>query len=542
MKLVKQVLKPGLAAAMCSALVAAQAADIRGAAEGARFGLYSAGDFRLADGKCADCAAPPAALWYFRDEVLAVPKQGAEGFVRGARVFDDVRQLDAAQAAASRPPLLWVGAPLATTGRLSEDGKMNALASGKRQPLALVPKLESNRSYFDASSQQHFAGRLLHWRGELKDGKFIARTLWPADYALDASRLKVQPLQAGESLDQLIRAEQGGARSPMAARVLWQRDAKLSLADKPVLAFVLNGAQGDDDEALGGHFAIATGRFGAKGEWGDWVVNNFYNLDSVSEKGIIASSLPLDAYQGDLNRGQSWYRPSYFLVAVLKSERSAAQYQQAMGRVFNHFYRHDFTYNHANANCAGISMETLRALGWQIPKQGPTSRWKAIAALPVVSIQEMSLENGKKAVDYLMAEQTSLYPMVAFQAAGQDLLGRIAAGKAETPYEKALAEDLEAIVYVRIPQFPSSRAFGNAPVASIDEYVRTAPADRKDWKTTPAVARAFPQELRDPQSPSPEWPASDLALAGYAGFFGVTTLGVWHRRKKKRKQAASKEQ
>ncbi|MBC8040760.1 MAG: hypothetical protein H7Y06_09475 [Opitutaceae bacterium] len=137
-----------------------------------------------------------------------------------------------------------------------------------------------------------------------------------------------------------------------------------------VLAFMLNGAQGDDDESYGGHFAVATGQFGAKGEWGDWLVNNFYNLGSVSEKGIIAATLPMDAYMADLNSGQSWYRPSYMLVAVLKAGRAAALYQEAIGRVFHHFYRQDFEYRHAGANCAGLSMDTLRSIGWRLPRLG----------------------------------------------------------------------------------------------------------------------------------------------------------------------------
>jgi hypothetical protein len=41
----------------------------------------------------------------------------------------------------------------------------------------------------------------------------------------------------------------------------------------------------------------------------------------LSEKRIIASMLPLDNYLMDLNSGQSYYRPTYLLVAVLKDAR-----------------------------------------------------------------------------------------------------------------------------------------------------------------------------------------------------------------------------
>ena len=56
-----------------------------------------------------------------------------------------------------------------------------------------------------------------------------------------------------------------------------------------MLAFMVNGAQGDDDEAHAGHFALVTGRTQEDGAIGDWLVNNFYALDSESEKGILAA-------------------------------------------------------------------------------------------------------------------------------------------------------------------------------------------------------------------------------------------------------------
>jgi hypothetical protein len=321
---------------------------------------------------------------------------------------------------------------------------------------------------------------------------------------------------------------------------LWSRSGQaVDLANKPVLAFVLNGAQGDDDEAHGGHFAVATGQFGPHGEWDDWLVNNFYNLDSVSEKGIIAATLPMDAYQGDLNSGQSWYRPTYVLMAVMKDGRTPALYQEAIGRVFNHFYRHDFRYNHATANCAGINLETLRSLGWNIPKEGAGSHLKALAALPYMAIKDRSLDSGRKAYDYLSAEKTDLYPFVAFEAAGKDLLNRIAVGKGETQFERMLAEDIEALVYVRLPQFPSSRAFGQAPVASLDEYMARAPEDRSEWKIVPVPPRPFPAELKDAEAPAEEALPSDFALFGYAGFLGMLGVGGW--RVKRRRQARNQE-
>jgi hypothetical protein len=412
------------------------------------------------------------------------------------------------------PPLLWVGAPL--------------VAEGARLPFSVVPKIDTNLSYYDESSERHFAGRSLRLRGRIEEGRFVARTIWPEDYALDAARVPYRPLGPGESLESLVRSENGGAALPLAARVLWRRNSN-SWNGKTVLAVMLNGAQGDDDEAHAGHFAIATGAFGPRGEWGDWLVNNFYNLDSVSEKGIIAASLPMDNYLADLNSGQSWYRPSYMLVAVLKDERAARLYQEGIGRVYNHFYRHDFSYRHASANCAGISMETLRSIGWMIPTEGTSGRVKAALALPYMTLKERSLESGRNAYDYLSVEVTDLYPFAAFQAAGRDLLERVPAGRGApgTAYERMLAEDLDAVLYVRIPQFPSSRAFGQAPVASMDEYMKRAPADRSKWKIVPVAPRPFPAELRDPASAGDPPRASLYALGAYALALLIGAVWIW---------------
>jgi hypothetical protein len=520
---------------------------VRGALDSGRLGLYSTEDFRLADGHCKDCPTIPQALWYFQDETIAAPKGKSAEFAHKLKAQDDVRTWAATHQLGgdgAKPPLLWIGSPQVAEGmRLVADGTAMTGFDGQRMPYAVTPKIQSNLSYYDASSIQHFAGRPLRMRGRIEQGRFIARTIWPDDYALDFPHLPYQPLNAGETLQSLVREDGTKALAPLAARVLWQRDpqATRQWAGRPALAIMLNGAQGDDDEAHGGHFAIATGAFGSRGEWGDWLVNNFYNLDSVSEKGIIAATLPMDAYMADLNSGQSWYRPSYMLVAVLRQERTAGLYQEAIGRVYNHFYRHDFLYRHATANCAGVSVETLRSLGWKIPEQGPTGRLKAAVALPYMAIKDRNLDSGYKAYDYLVEEQTDLYPFVAFAALGQDLLQRIASGGATTTgFERMLAEDVEALIYVRIPQFPSSRAVGQAPVASIDEYMKRAPEDKAQWKIVPVAPRPFPAALKDPEAPAESPLPSSLALYAYGGILGISTIGVWRRRSGKRKTKHAK--
>ena len=509
----------------------------RQAVDAGHIGLYPASEFRLTDGECGNCPTIPQALWYFRGDKILVPEGKPMDFARKVRAQDDIRAWIAANPQgdpAARPPLIWIGSPSVVENvRMDASGKELMLADGKRVPFSIVPKIDTNLSYYDASSARHFADRPLRLRGSVVGDRFAARVIWPEDYALGARNLQVAPLKQSESIETLVRADGRNPQSTFAARVLWQRDPETApgnIAGKPVLAFILNGAQGDDDEAHGGHFAIATGRFGANGQWGDWAVNNFYNLGSVSEKGIIASTLPMDAYMADLNSGQSWYRPSYMLVAVLKQDRVPALYQQAIGRVYNHFYRHDFNYRHATANCSGISVETLRSLGWHIPAEGADGRLKAFVALPFMAAKDMSLESGKSAFDYLSTERTNLYPFVAFNRIGEDILQRItSANAARGALETRLAEDIEALLYVHIPQFPSSRAFGQNPVASLDEYMQRAPEDRAQWKIVPAGARDFPEHLLDADIPGDPAQPSDWALAGYGAVIAIIAFLGYRR-------------
>ena len=94
---------------------------------------------------------------------------------------------------------------------------------------------------------------------------------------------------------------------------------------------------------------------------------------------------------------------------------------------------------------------------------------------------------------YMVEERSRLYPRAAFETVGQDLLTLVSAPtRSLTRFEQMLHDDVEAIVFVRIPQIPSSRAFGTYPVASFDEYMARVPKDRKDWKIVPVDARAFP--------------------------------------------------
>ncbi|MFZ4535228.1 hypothetical protein [Propionivibrio sp.] len=499
------------------------------------YGLFPADDFRLTTGECADCATIEQALWFFHQETIAVPKPGlpVAGFDPRLRAAEDVRRWNAGTppgSARDYPGLVWVGSP-----QVMEHVRLDA--SGEQLQtdeeligFALAPRLDSNRSYYNADSKAFFNQRELRLRGKKNEKpiQFVARTIWPADFRLDPAA-PLKPIAATPvALREFVRNEpQGGAQSAFATQVVWQRNpgAAQQRAGRPLIGIMLNGAQGDDDEAHGGHFGLVTGRVGPQGQMHDWLIANYYTLDSESEKGIIAAMLPMDNYLADLNSGQAWYRPSWMLVATLRDERTAAHLVSAQARVFNQFYRHQFVYQHAAANCTGISISTLRTLGWEVPVLGASSWWKAIAGLPAVSVTTGSLTKGKAIFDYFTEDQTRLLPAVAFEQAGADLLQLVSgmATRALTPYEEMLKQDVEEIILVRIPQLPSSRAWGDYPVANVDEYRSRLPQDPAMHQIVPVGPRPFPPGLKDPAMPDLKPLRSDYAVAAYAA--GLLLLG-----------------
>ncbi|WP_426117456.1 hypothetical protein [Massilia sp. PWRC2] len=522
---------------------------IKTALQNERIGLLDAGRLKLTNGKCGDCASSPQSLWYFQNEFIAAPLRGTStaGVTAGLDRRVDIREWAATPAAQqlAYPVVTWIGAPqLIDSARIDGHGTSVTPAAGAPMALTVVPKLSTNRSYVTAATMAFFSERPVRMRGTTseRDGKpvFVARTIWPADYALDGSRLALAPLGNSRALSAFVQQRASASDGKLNARLLWERSpgAARVLAGKPVLGLVLNGAQGDDDESIGGHFAVATGRFGSKGEWADWAVNNFYNLDSVSEKGIIAATVPMDNYLMDLNSGQQYYRPSTMLVAVLNKERTAVAYQGGVQRSMNHFYRHELMYGAAASNCAGLSIDVFEALGWNVPQRGPTSPVKAIGAYAYVAAKEVSLTKGRGIYDYLTEETTRLLPAVAFDALGLDLLQLVGAMPATprtlSPFEQQLKDDVEAIIVVNMAQLPSSRVTGAAPAYSFDDYMSRVPPDQDKWQVVPVPPRPFPAALRDPTIIAPVAPSLvplPVATLGIASLCGGGAL--WRRRKKK---------
>ena len=264
------------------------------------------------------------------------------------------------------------------------------------------------------------------------------------------------------------------------------------------MGFMLNGAQGDDDEALAGHSSLFTGRYGPGGSMADWMFDNFYDMNTVSEKGIIASMVPMDKYMTDLNSGQSWYRPSYMLIMIMKDARVPLKFQEAFKEQYAKYYEQDLKYDKTNKNCTALIADPVREEGWKFPETGKTPTIIAKLISKAVALASKDPAAGEQIYRSLREEPTRSFPRASFNAVGGDLLSMVGVyeadpvGREYSPLEKMIKEDLEAILFVRMPQIPSSRKFGRDPVSGVTDYFMRAPKDRSTWQTVPSYPRPFP--------------------------------------------------
>ena len=375
------------------------------------------------------------------------------------------------------------------------------LKDGSVLPFELAAKIESNRSYFDASSLAFYQGRAVRIRGEYAQRggvrTLVARTIWPEDFRIDPTRIGSADVKGKDDVDALVGADKGGAKAPFQTKLLWEKPgAGRDWAGQPVMGFMLNGGQGDDDESLAGHFSMFTGRFGAGGSMADWMFDNFYDMDQVSEKGIIASMVPMDKYMADLNSGQSWYRPTYMLVLVMKDGRLPLQMQEKFKDLYAKYYAHQIKYDHTTNPCTALVVDPVRQAGWDFPEQGKTPVLLAKLFSGLVGLKDPAA--GKAVYESMRQEPTHLFPRAAFDSLGGDVLSLAGAYGAEplgrqlSAFEKSLAEDLLAVVWVRLPQIPSSRAFGNDAAGGVMDYFHRAPLDHSKWKIVPTSPRPYP--------------------------------------------------
>ena len=468
------------------------------------FGLHASDKFSIQPG--AEAAGLPQMVWYFRNEWIAVPAGDTRDF-RFCPDFQVDRDWQVASGAfaakasdAALPLLVWVAAPECLEGvRLdATTTTLSLVMAGTSLSCTLVPRLPLNGAWLNADSAAFFSSRSLRLCGTRDATTFVIRSFWPEDYALPEHAVPLPGIASAADLRAWVRSDM----QHFSVTSLWQKTTAQQLAlGTPVFGLMLNGSQGDDDEAHGGHFALLTGRVGEGGSIADLLVYNFYTLDAESEKGIIAAPVPLDNYLGDLNSGQAWYRPSWLLLATLAGETLPRRVDALMARVFAQFYKHCFRYQHARANCAGVSVRCLRALGWPVPVLGAESWLKAFFALPLVALRQRSLQAGKATFDYLTEDRTALYPAQAFEQIGGDLLARLRGElAANNDWTQYLVSDVQQVLAVHVPQFPSSRVLGSWPVTCSAEYRQRVPADPVARKIIPVPPRPFPPELADPQS------------------------------------------
>jgi hypothetical protein len=89
-----------------------------------------------------------------------------------------------------------------------------------------------------------------------------------------------------------------------------------------------------------------------------------------------------------------------------------------------------------------------------------------------------------------------------------------------------LADDLDAIAFMRVPQFPSSRAFGDAPAVSAKEYQARVPKDPSLVQVVPVPPRAFPESLRDADLIRPRPHPSDYAALAWGAISLAALVAV----------------
>jgi hypothetical protein len=130
---------------------------------------------------------------------------------------------------------------------------------------------------------------------------------------------------------------------------------------------------------------------------------------------------------------------------------------------------------------------------------GASSRLLAAIGFPYFVASERSLAKARTMYDYLVEDQTRLLPAAAFEDIGASLLALVEdadvvtgdSGNDAGPLARMVAADTETIVFVRFPQFPSSRAFGDAPAVTMAEYRARLPDDRAAMQVVPVPPRPF---------------------------------------------------
>ena len=451
-------------------------------------------------------------------ETIAVPRRAARSRVSRPACAVRRRAPRAAAAPAERADRLsrrWCGsaARSGAHGDLALDARAFSLTAPHDAACASSTKIPLNRSYFDASSARYLRRASGHGARHAHAGRRLRGAhVWPEDFRLRAppprASLRDGARPRHRCANGCARSRAAARRSPYAAWTAWRKRAPPEDLEWPHGAGV-HGQRRAGRRRRGAWRALRDRHRPRRRRRLDRRLAGQQLLHArlESEKGIIAAPLPLDNYLGDLNSGQAWYRPSYMLVAVLADERAAALVQSALGRVYNQFYRHQLVYYHPTQNCTSISVDTLRALGWDVPARGPSSRALAWRAFRSSRRRRCRSRRPSSPSTTCMTDQTRLLPAAALEEIFADLLGA-RRGRGTDGSPAAARADARAgsrrARFLRFPQFPSSRAFGDAPAVTTWEYQdaraerscagadrpgAAAPVSRTPARPRPAAAR-----------------------------------------------------
>ena len=76
---------------------------------------------------------------------------------------------------------------------------------------------------------------------------------------------------------------------------------------------------------------------------------------------------------------------------------------------------------------------------------------------------------------------------------------------------------MDSLMLLRIPQFPSSRAWGDHAVVDAQEYRKRLPPRLEDRRIVPVPRRRLPAELAANEAGCAGWQRSDSAVIGLGG-------------------------
>ena len=256
-------------------------------------GPYPAGDFVISTGRSGKGSAIPQALWYFKDDVIAIPRTGrpVAGFAPGLDGEGRRRSLGGHARAREIDRL-----STADLGCSTRRDSRRALERGclsprrRRQVVGLRARTEDCaqpvlfQHIVGCISQCPHADRPRHRR--MTAGSSAVR-LWPDDFRVDLAAPTRHVAATPRGIRQLVREEpQGGAQSAFAATTLWERTPARALGTTSRCSRSCSMAR----RATMTRPTAATSRSSPvasvdDGAMGNWLANNFYTLDSYSEKG-----------------------------------------------------------------------------------------------------------------------------------------------------------------------------------------------------------------------------------------------------------------